>query len=701
MATGRRVQRDTAFGLVIGLAFAAAALLGVVLTRDAHSVAALWLANGVLAAGLLLLPVRKAAILGLACAAASLAINILTGAPTDLAPVFTALNIVEAVVAALLVRRFCGNRLRIGALPELLRIAFLAVAPAAGLTALLAATALAALGRPFYEILSNWFLAHGLGMAITLPAVLLLADRRSGPGHDKGVLTEAGVFSLVIAVSVAAYLPWTFPAPLLITPTLVIVAFSLGPRSTALSAVIMAVLSTIVLTLAPLGGVSEAWSQAAHIHNLQFVIATAFFTSLSVALILAEQNRTRRLLAMRTRAAKRAQARAQAAGAAKGEFLATMSHEIRTPMNSILGFTQTLIRRDDLPAEARRQVELVHRAGGSLLAVVNDILDYSKLEAGEVELALQPQSPEAIAQDAIDIIAPSAEARGLQIRLETAGPAQDMVLIDELRVRQILLNLLSNAVKFTEAGEVRLQLSVRDQGYEMLLRFEVHDTGVGIPKTLMHRLFRRFSQADSSARRAFGGTGLGLAICKGLVEAMGGVIGVRSRPGTGSTFWFEISAEPASVLAEVPDAAPSADLGPVRVLLVDDHPMNRDLGATVLKLLGCEVTLACDGAEAVDLAASTVFDAILMDIHMPVMDGVEATHAIRALEGPAARAPIIAMSADVMPEMVERCRRAGMNDAVGKPIQIEVLHAALARCIQPATAEAADLDPGDLDTAVA
>ena len=701
MATGRRLQRDTALGLAIGLAFGAAALLGVALTRDTHSIAALWLANGVLAAGFLLLPFRTAVLLGIACAAISLSINILTGAPSDVAPVFTALNLVEALTAALLIRRFCGARIRIGNLPELLRIAFLGVAPAAGVTALLAATSLATLGRPFQEVLPTWFLAHSLGMAITLPAVLLLADRRAGPDHDKGLLTEAGVFGLVIAVSVAAYLPWTFPAPLLITPTLVVVAFSLGPRSTALSAVIMAVICTIVLTLGPVGGVAEMWSQASRIHNLQFVIATAFFTSLSVALILAEQNRTRRLLAMRTRAAKRAQARAQAAGAAKGEFLATMSHEIRTPMNSILGFTQTLIRRDDLPAEARRQVELVHRAGGSLLAVVNDILDYSKLEAGEVELALQPQSPETIAQDAVDIIAPSAEARGLQIRLEIAGPAQDMVLIDELRVRQILLNLLSNAVKFTEAGEVRLQLSVRDQGCEMLLRFEVHDTGVGIPKALMHRLFRRFSQADSSARRAFGGTGLGLAICKGLVEAMGGVIGVRSRPGAGSTFWFEISAEPAAVAPDVPEAAPSVELGAVRVLLVDDHPMNRDLGATVLKLLGCEVTLACDGAEAVELAAAGAFDAILMDIHMPVMDGVEAARVIRALDGPAAMAPIIAMSADVMPEMVERCRRAGMNDAVGKPIQIEALHAALARCTAPASAEIADLNPGELDSAVA
>jgi len=701
MGISRDLWRDTLLGLVLTASFGASALFCVALTRESGGVAALWLPSGLMAAGLVLLPLRRAVWLAAGCTLAGVGVNVAVGAPPDALPLFAGLNLFEAMLAAHIVRRICDRRRRIADLTTLLRIALFAIIPTAALTAVLAGALLGYLAQSAPQIIVGWFTANALGMAISLPAVLLLADRREGHVPRRSHLEQITIYGLIAVISAVAYLPHShsFPTPMLLTPALVAAAFRLGPRGVATSALIMAVIATTVVTLGPAS--PDALSLPQRILNLQFIIATALFTSLSVALILSEQARTRRLLAMRTRAAKRAQTRAQIASAAKGEFLATMSHEIRTPMNSILGFTQTLIRRDDLPAEARRQVELVHRAGGSLLAVVNDILDYSKLEAGEVELALEPQSPATVAQDALDIIAPSAEARGLQIRLETVGPAENMVLIDELRVRQILLNLLSNAVKFTEAGEVRLQLSVRDQGCEMLLRFEVHDTGVGIPKSLMHRLFRRFSQADSSARRAFGGTGLGLAICKGLVEAMGGVIGVRSRPGAGSTFWFEISAEPASVLSDVPEAAPSADLGPVRVLLVDDHPMNRDLGATVLELLGCEVSLACDGAEAVDLAAAHAFDAILMDIHMPVMDGVEATRAIRALEGPAALAPIIAMSADVMPEMVERCRRAGMNDAVGKPIQIEALHAALARCIEAATVKIADLAPADPDAAVA
>ena len=690
MAAGAAMRRETVLSIVLPVGFLACALFSVALTRDSHSVAALWLANGLLAAGFVLLPLASAVRLGIVCAALSLGVNFATGAPLDAAPVFTSLNVFEAVVAALLVHRLFGAQKRISGLPDLMRLAFLAVAPAAGLTALLAGASLGFMGRPFETIALNWFTAHALGMMITLPAVLILFDRRGHREFRRSPTEELLVYAGVSAISLGAYLPSTFPTPLLVTPIMVVAAFRLGPRGAALSAVIMAVFSTLMVTLGPQSGIASLWTQTQRIHNLQFVIAAAFFTSLSVALIISEQARVRRLLAMRTRAARNAQGRAQAAGAAKGEFLATMSHEIRTPMNSILGFTQTLLRRDDLPTEARRQVDLIHRAGGSLLAVVNDILDFSKLEAGEVELAPEPRASSTVARDAVDIIAPSAVAKGLSLQLDLQGSVEDAVEIDELRLRQILLNLLSNAVKFTETGDVSLRLVARDLGDDVLLRFEVRDTGVGIPRERMHRLFQRFSQVDSSASRAFGGSGLGLAICKGLVEAMGGLIGVRSTPGVGSTFWFEITAPRAEIIAGDSDEGEAADLSALRVLLVDDHPMNRDLGATVLNLLGCEVTLAADGAEAVALVGQAPFDAILMDIHMPVMDGLEATRAIRALSGAAGQTPIIAMSADVLPETVQRCRQAGMTDAVGKPIRIEVLHEALARALSAGDEPEAD-----------
>ena len=689
MVISRDLQRDTLLGLVLTLGFGATALFCVALTRESGGVAALWLPSGLLAAGFVLLPLRRAVVLAVACTLTGAAVNISIGAPLSALPTYAGLNLLEATVAALLVRRICGTRQRISDLSTLLRIAVFAIVPTTALTALIAGATLGYLSQSAQEIMIGWFTANALGMAITLPTVLLLVDHRESQRPSRSNAEQFIVYGLVAVTSAVAYMPHTVPAPMLLTPALVAAAFRLGPRGVALSALMMAIISITMVALGPPD--HSGLSQPQQILNLQFIIATALFTSLSVALIVSEQARTRRLLDMRTRAAKRAQARAQAADAAKSEFLATMSHEIRTPMNSILGFTQTLRRREDLPDEARRQLELIHRAGGSLLAVVNDILDYSRLETGEVELALQPQTAAGVAQDSLEIIAPSAEAKGLEIRLEQTGPTDALVLIDDLRVRQILLNLLSNAVKFTAAGQVLLKLTARDQGSDVLLRFEVQDTGVGIPRDLMPRLFRRFSQADSSVSRAFGGSGLGLAICKGLVEAMGGLIGVKSQPGAGSTFWFEIVADRA--LADRPqtepevEATPAQTLGRVRVLLVDDHAMNRDLGATVLDLLGCDVELACDGAEALEMARKGGFDAILMDIHMPVMDGVEATRMIRALEGPAGQVPIIAMSADVMPEMMERCRRAGMSDTLGKPIQIEALNSALARWTQdPRTA---------------
>jgi signal transduction histidine kinase/ActR/RegA family two-component response regulator len=692
MPINRDLRRDALLGLILTISFAASALFYVALTRESGGVATLWLPSGLMAAGFVLLPLRRAAWLAAGCTVAGVTVNFAVGAPVDALPLFAGLNLFEAGMAALIIRRICGQRRRIADLATLLRIALFAIVPTTALTAILAGALLGYLTQSTPQIVIGWFTANALGMAISLPAVMLLADRRAGHDSRRALAEQITIYGLVALLSAVAYLPHSFPTPMLLTPALVAAAFRLGPRGVALSALMMAIIATTMVSLGP--AYHGALSQPQRILNLQFIIATALFTSLSVALILSEQARTRRMLAMRTRAAKRAQDRAQAAGAAKGEFLATMSHEIRTPMNSILGFTQTLRRHQDLPDEARRQLELIHRAGGSLLAVVNDILDYSRLETGEVELALAPRTSRAVAQDTLEIISPSAEAKGLELLLEEVGPTDLPVMVDDLRVRQILLNLLGNAVKFTAAGQVRLKITVRDQGPDVLLRFEVQDTGVGIPRELMHRLFRRFSQADSSVGRAFGGSGLGLAICKGLVEAMGGLIGVKSQPGSGSVFWFEIVAEHAAAAPEEAEPAHADALGKIRVLLVDDHAMNRDLGATVLDLLGCEVELACDGAEALEAASGGGFDVILMDIHMPVMDGVEATRRIRALSGEAGQVPIIAMSADVMPEMMERCRRAGMSDTLGKPIQIEALHAALARWTQaPADQDAATTLP--------
>jgi CheY-like chemotaxis protein len=283
----------------------------------------------------------------------------------------------------------------------------------------------------------------------------------------------------------------------------------------------------------------------------------------------------------------------------------------------------------------------------------------------------------ALTSGALEIMSEAARAKNLTLRLETEA-LDGRFRADGQRLRQVLLNLLNNAVKFTREGHVLLVVSL--DAPRAMLRFEIRDTGIGIEDAVLTRLFTRFSQADSSTTRHYGGSGLGLAICKGLVERMGGRIGVESRPEIGSNFWFEIPAEPvdaATVAEAAGESRPRRLTG--RVLLVDDHPMNRRLGETLLDLLGCEVDLASSGEEAVEAVATVAYDAILMDVHMPRMDGLTATRAIRASGLPSASTPIIAMSADVMPQNIARCRQAGMVDHLAKPVQLQTLHDVLKR----------------------
>jgi CheY-like chemotaxis protein/nitrogen-specific signal transduction histidine kinase len=403
-----------------------------------------------------------------------------------------------------------------------------------------------------------------------------------------------------------------------------------------------------------------------------------FVSSLATGLALAQQERLRRLLVRREQLTRAARARALAANEAKTEFLATMSHEIRTPLNSMLGFSQLLVERKDLPSDVRRQLGLIDSAGTALLTVVNDILDFSRVEAGQIELLYQPTSAAAVLHDAIGIIRTEAENKGLTLEVEIIDPVGGLHDLDGLRLRQVLLNLLHNAVRFTEAGRIRACLTIEPAEIEDRLKFEIVDTGLGIAMEHVAGLFQRFSQIDGSATRPYGGAGLGLAISKARVELMGGKIGVDSALGRGSAFWLELQA-PRVEAREAGEPRPIATPGAARILVVDDHAMNREIGVAMLTQVGCEVETADNGQQAVAMAARGGFDIILMDIHMPEMDGLAATRAIRALDGLAGQVPIIAMSADALPQQVERCYAAGMVDHVAKPVQREVLYAKISR----------------------
>jgi len=361
--------------------------------------------------------------------------------------------------------------------------------------------------------------------------------------------------------------------------------------------------------------------------------------------------------------------RAEAAAEAKAEFLANMSHEIRTPLTGVIGFSGLLNGMDALPEAAKSHVRRIVNSGQALLAVVNDILDFSKLEAGQVDLDAQPFEARPFFEDTLAMFTERATAKGLDLQLDTDGSMPAFLRADRARLGQILANLLGNAIKFTDRGVIGVTAAFdvrRDQ-----LRVAVTDTGAGIADDKLDRLFQRFSQVDGSVSRRHGGTGLGLSISKALAELMGGGIGVASTVGAGSTFEVWIAATPAArgaVAAGAARTAPRGDARPARVLVVDDLAVNRMLVRAILDAAGHFVEEAASGAAAMAAALGPPFDLILMDLQMPGMDGYASAKSIRALASANRLTPIVALSANVLPEHVTASGAAGMNDHLAKPI---------------------------------
>ena len=384
---------------------------------------------------------------------------------------------------------------------------------------------------------------------------------------------------------------------------------------------------------------------------------------------------------------------AERANIAKTRFLARMSHELRTPLNGVLGLAQALTREADLPDEQRQWAALLEQSGRHLLAIVNDMLDLARAEAGTFELAPRAVRVRDIVDGSRDLMAETALAKGVELRLAVAPDTPEAVMADAVRVRQIILNLLGNSIKFTPpGGHVTLSVSGRENADGIVL--SVRDTGPGVPPQIVPYLFQDFMLCpvvDATPD----GTGMGLSICSSLAQAMGGTIRYQPAPeGTGSVFTVDLplpSAEPppAPPVQPAPLTAPPAS-GAGRVLVVDDVPTNRRLAEVLLRQAGFEVELAADGAEAVTmLRHGRIPDVVLMDIYMPGMDGITATRHIRDLPSAAGRVPIIALTADASPDQIRACQAAGTNGYVAKPFNIEALVASI-RAVLP---EAASGDP--------
>jgi signal transduction histidine kinase/CheY-like chemotaxis protein len=672
-------RRQDRLLIVLAVSLVASQAFSDFLTRNAEGIATLWPSNALLAAGLLVLDRPRRIALTFVAVLTHVTIDLLVGDSLGRVVLYTTLDIGEAFLVWGVTRRFFGGPPRVRTMRQLALLTTL-TAPVTFVMALVCAAVLAlAYGQTFVTVLADWFLCGVLGMSIVLPAVLVLLDGEHRRAFQRTLTERLSLYALIAALTMTVFYAKGVPLPFLLFPAALLATFRLGPRGAAQASMIVACVA-IPLTVQGLwtDQIDTNWPQAQQNRIVQSFVGVLFVTTLAAGLALAQQERLRRLLVRREQLSRAARARALAANEAKTEFLATMSHEIRTPLNSVLGFSQLLVERKDLPPDAHRQLGLIDTAGKALLTVVNDILDFSRVEAGQVELLFQPTSAAAVLHDAVGIIRSEAQARGLTIEVEVNDPAGGLHDLDGLRLRQVLLNLLGNAVKFTEVGRIRACLTVEPGDIEDRLRFEIVDTGLGIAVERQGRLFQRFSQVEGSASRPHGGAGLGLAISKALVDLMGGRIGVDSALGHGSAFWIELGA-PQVEAYDTGEPRPAAEPGAARILLVDDHPMNREIGMALLTLVGCRVETAENGRQAVEMASRGGFDIILMDIHMPEMDGLAATRAIRAFGNGAGQIPIIAMSADALPQQVERCYAAGMVDHVAKPVQREVLYAKVSR----------------------
>lgn len=664
------------------LLFAASQLIGhwSVATFDAVAV---WLSNGVLVAALLQLHRRPAVAVLTACFTINLFSNVIRGDVGMLLWLNAMMNLGEAMLCAVLARRVCGAALDMRRPKRLLAFAGLAAAPAVAVIAAIGfGLVILARGTGFSTAVGfsiySFYIVELLGLLLVTPILLLVARAHRFEGMTRARAPEAiGLLLLMLVVTTFTFWQSDAPIAFLTFPPMLLISLRLSPTKTAMALILLTGITGVatltghgpvhLTQLAEIPGL-EAVSpmlRRLDIYNLYLLVMVA--TVLPISTVMTERRRLETCLRARTLAAQDARRKAEDAAAARSRFLAMMSHEMRTPLNGVAGFADVLAGRPGLDAEAVRQARQIRESSDGLLMLVEDILDFAR---GDDALTNEPLDLAMVARETVTASLAAAQARGLDLHIDDRLPAQARFTADRRALRQALHPLVANAVKFTDKGEVVVRLDRAGDG----VCIRVSDTGCGIDPSVLPDLFEAFAQGDASIRRNHSGMGLGLALAARHVRRMGGRIDVDSRVGEGSTFILHLPFARAAdgVAASRPtedDVAACEDGGRAPcVLVVDDHPVNREVARIMLEAFGCDVVEVCDGQQALDAVANQPFDLVLMDVRMPNMDGLEATRLIRAMPNTGPGLSIVAMTADAMPEDVNRCLAAGMNAHMAKPI---------------------------------
>ncbi len=657
-----------------------------VFTSNSGGIASIWLPNGLILA-LILRRRTEAAPFAIALFLGVVIGCLLGGHAVVTAILLGMVNVGEVFVVLIAMRRLFPEKLDISELRELTGLWAVSGLLGPALSGLVGAMVLSLeTGSGFLAVFGSWMIAHGLGSMICVPAAIVLANawsaaQVSSRGRELEWLLTMGLVALATA---AIFAQSTYPLLFLVSPLVLICGFLFG----AIGIVVSIALITVIATMFTLHGsgplILVKGGLIEQLQILQLFIFANCVIGFTVAAALAGRDRAR--------------IQAEVAVQSKSQFLANMSHEIRTPMNAVIGFTELLLA-SELTSKQHRQASLVAESGRAMMRLLNDILDLSKVEAGQMTVAVEPIDLAHVLNGPIYLMKPLAAEKGIELSMLIDDDVPPYVLGDSLRIRQVLINVIGNALKFTTQGAVTLHVSTLAKASDTLV-LEIADTGIGIPAERLLAIFEDFTQATAATADTFGGTGLGLSISKKLVKLMGGSISVESQEGLGSVFRITISA-PATQRPSVVDRAvgfaktePCAPRPSYSVLLVEDHDINQEFMFDLLTKLGVRVDLATNGAEAVEFVRQaaeneTPYHLVLMDMQMPVMDGMTATAVIRAEGFAPAALPIVALSANAYHDDIQSCLAAGMQAHLAKPVSIEQLKVVLARWCRHDTATSA------------